>query len=425
MSFKLNEIDQANSETMSLLPVKDALERVLSSFQALEKIHTPLDESVGRVLAENICAETDLPLFDNSSMDGFALLASDVTQTGATTPITLKVVDDIPAGKMPTKHLKSGEAARIMTGAPLPAGADAVAPVEETDFNNRAPGTPLPEKVKIYKTANLGENIRKRGDDIQRGEKILPRGQRLRAQDLGMLAMLGVAQVPVYRKPRVALLSSGDELLSIDEALSDGKIYDVNSYTLRALLESAGCEIIPLGVAEDTPESVKTALDKAKDADLILSSAGVSMGSFDYIKTIIEKEGNLNFWRINMRPGKPLTFGDYKNIPFIGLAGNPVSAFVGFMVFVRPVIEKMLGRTRQAQSRARAQLTERIQSDGRESYQRARVHREKGQLYAELTGHQGSGNLFSMVQANALLIIPAGVKSLEKGAEIEAWLLDS
>ena len=409
---------------MSLLPVNDALERILASIQTLEKTHISLDESVGRVLAEDILAGTDLPLFDNSSMDGFALLASDVTQAGATTPITLQVVDDIPAGKMPTKHLRAGEAARIMTGAPHPAGADAVVPVEETDFNNRAPGTPLPENVKIYKAAQLGANIRKRGDDIRRGQSILPRGQRLRAQDLGMLAMLGVAQVPVYRKPRVALLSSGDELTPIGESLSAGKIYDVNSYTLRAMLKSAGCEIIPLGVAADTPESVRAALDKAEDADLILSSAGVSMGSFDYIKTVIEKEGKLNFWRINMRPGKPLTFGDYRQIPFIGLAGNPVSAFVGFMVFVRPVIEKMLGRNEQAQIHARARLAEPIQSDGRESYLRARIHREEGQLYASLTGHQGSGNLFSMVQANALLIIPAGVKSLRKGAEVDAWLLD-
>ena len=409
---------------MTLLPVQDALERILSSFQALEKEFISLEESVGRVLSESISAKTDLPLFDNSSMDGFALRAADVTQAGATTPTTLAVVDDIPAGKMPTKHLRAGESARIMTGAPLPPGADAVAPVEETDFNNRAPGTPLPEKVQIYKAAKLGANIRKRGDDIQRGESILPRGQRLRAQDLGMLAMLGVAQVPVYRKPRVALLSSGDELTPIGETLSAGKIYDVNSYTLSAMLHAAGCEIIPLGVAEDTPESVSAALDKATDADLILSSAGVSMGSFDYIRAIIEEKGELNFWRINMRPGKPLTFGDYKNTPFIGLAGNPVSAFVGFMVFVLPVIEKMLGHGKQDLGHAQARLSHPIESDGRESYLRARVRREDGQFYAELTGHQGSGNLFSMVQANALLIIPAGVKSLKKGAEVKAWILE-
>ena len=410
---------------MTLLPVKDALERILSSFQTLPKTYIPLDRTVGRILAEDIKSNSDLPPFDNSSMDGFALLASDVTQAGATTPIILGVVDDIPAGKMPTKHLSAGEAARIMTGAPLPIGADAVVPVEETDFNNRAPGTALPEKVKIFKAANLGANIRKRGDDIESGASILPRGQRLRAQDLGMLAMLGIAQVPVYRKPRIALLSSGDELTPIGETLTAGKIYDVNSYTLSAMLESAGCEIIPLGVAEDTPESVRAALEKAKDADLILSSAGVSMGSFDYIKAIIEAEGNLNFWRINMRPGKPLTFGNYQNIPFIGLAGNPVSAFIGFMVFVQPVIKKMLGYTEQTESRVRVRLAEPLQSDGRESYLRAIIYRENNQLYAKLTGHQGSGNLFSMVQANALLIIPAGVKSLPAETEIDAWLLDS
>ena len=410
---------------MTLLPVKDALERILSSFQTLPKTYIPLDRTVGRILAEDIKSNSALPPFDNSSMDGFALLASDVTQAGATTPIILGVVDDIPAGKMPTKHLSAGEAARIMTGAPLPIGADAVVPVEETDFNNRAPGTALPEEVKIFKAANLGANIRKRGDDIESGASILPRGQRLRAQDLGMLAMLGIAEVPVYRKPRIALLSSGDELTPIGETLTAGKIYDVNSYTLSAMLESAGCEIIPLGVAEDTPESVRAALEKAKDADLILSSAGVSMGSFDYIKAIIEAEGNLNFWRINMRPGKPLTFGNYQNIPFIGLAGNPVSAFIGFMVFVQPVIKKMLGYTEQTESRVRVRLAEPLQSDGRESYLRAIIYRENNQLYAKLTGHQGSGNLFSMVQANALLIIPAGVKSLPAETEIDAWLLDS
>ncbi|MBT3338778.1 MAG: molybdopterin molybdotransferase MoeA [Anaerolineae bacterium] len=409
---------------MSLLPVSEALERILASFEKLDSLHIPLKDSVGRILAEEIVSATDLPLFDNSSMDGFALRASDVTQAGSATPISLPVVDDIPAGKMPTHHLQVGEAARIMTGAPLPPGADAVVPVEETDFNNRAPGAALPESVQIFKAANLGANIRKRGTDIQHGESILHAGQRLRAQDLGMLAMLGVADVPVCRKPRVALLSSGDELTPIGQPLTEGKIYDVNSYTLGALLEAAGCEIIPLGVAADTPEAIKAALYSAKDADLILSSAGVSMGSFDFIKDVIEKEGKLNFWRINMRPGKPLTFGHYQNIPFIGLAGNPVSAFVGFMVFVRPVVEKMLGSSQQAQIVVRARLTEPIQSDGRESYLRAYLYHENGQRYAKLTGHQGSGNLFSMVQANALLIIPPEVKSLPTGAEVTAWLLE-
>ncbi len=409
---------------MSLLLVKEAQERILAAFLPLETEKISLEKTVGRVLAEDICAQNDLPLFDNTSMDGFALLASDVTEAGVPTPITLAVVDDIPAGKMPAKKLRAGQAARIMTGAPLPQGADTIVPVEETDFNNRAPGTPLPQKVKIYKAAKVGANIRKRGDDIRAGEKILQRGQLLRAQDLGMLAMLGIAEVSVVRKPRVALLSSGDELTPIGESLTAGKIYDVNSYTLSALLNAAGCEVLPLGVAADTADSVRAALQKAKNADLIISSAGVSMGSFDFIKDVLEKDGALNFWRINMRPGKPLTFGHYENTPFIGLAGNPVSAFVGFMVFVEPVIRRMLGRGTQAEIHARAVLEEALESDGRESYLRAKIHRESGQLVARLTGHQGSGNLFSMVQANALIIVPAGVKSLAKGAEVETWLLD-
>ncbi len=409
---------------MSLLLVKEAQERILAAFLPLETEKISLEKTVGRVLAEDICAQNDLPLFDNTSMDGFALLASDVTEAGVPTPITLAVVDDIPAGKMPAKKLRAGQAARIMTGAPLPQGADTIVPVEETDFNNRAPGAPLPQKVKIYKAAKVGANIRKRGDDIRAGEKILQRGQLLRAQDLGMLAMLGIAEVSVVRKPRVALLSSGDELTPIGESLTAGKIYDVNSYTLSALLNAAGCEVLPLGVAADTADSVRAALQKAKNADLIISSAGVSMGSFDFIKDVLEKDGALNFWRINMRPGKPLTFGHYENTPFIGLAGNPVSAFVGFMVFVEPVIRRMLGRGTQAEIHARAVLEEALESDGRESYLRAKIHRESGQLVARLTGHQGSGNLFSMVQANALIIVPAGVKSLAKGAEVETWLLD-
>ncbi len=406
-----------------LIPVQEALNRLLNAFHPLEKSAVPLEEAIGRVLAEEIRAQTDYPLFDNSSMDGFALLASDLTRACAKNPVSLEVVDDIPAGKTPKRKITRGKAARIMTGAPLPVGADTVVPVEDTDFNNRAPGAPPPQRVQIFRAAKKGENIRKRGEDIRADASILQRGQWLRAQDLGILAMLGYTQVCVTRKPRVALLSSGDELTPPGEKLQEAKIYDINSYTLRALLKRAGCEVISLGVAADTPRSVLQALDNAQNADLILSSAGVSMGSFDFIKSVIEKNGHLDFWRINMRPGKPLTFGSYRHTPFLGLAGNPVSAFVGFLVFVQPIIEKMLGSPHQAQNRVRVRLAEPIQSDGRESYLRAIIRNEKGQFLARLTGHQGAGNIFSMVRANALLIVPAGIKSLPKGAEVNAWLL--
>ena len=242
--------------------------------------------------------------------------------------------------------------------------------------------------------------------------------------------MLGVADVPVYCKPRVALLSSGDELIPVDEPLKPGKIRDSNTYTLAALIADAGAEVVRLGIATDRREAVEALLENAsaQKVDLILSSAGVSVGAFDFIKDVVEAQGELSFWRVNMRPGKPLAFGKFKSIPFVGLPGNPVSAFVGFEVFVRPSLERLSGLTENTQKdrsrpRVRVRLAEDISSDGRESYLRAHVSNEEGVLSAHLAGHQGSGNLLSIVQANALLIIPSGVKSLAAGKEVDAWLL--
>jgi molybdopterin molybdotransferase len=364
-------------------------------------------------------------------MDGFAVLASDLVDASPASPRTLDVVADIPAGTSPEATVAPGQTARIMTGAPMPQGADAVIPVEETDFQDRTPGTPAPKKVTVYKSLESGDYVRGRGTDVQDGQPVLQAGHKLRAQDLGLLAMLGVATVSVHRKARVALLSSGDELLPVDAPLRPGKIRDSNTYTLSALIDDAGAEILNLGIAADRRESVEELLEKAatQNVDLILSSAGVSVGAFDFIKDVVESRGELNFWRVNMRPGKPLAFGSYRDIPFIGLPGNPVSAFVGFEVFVRPVLERLNGlepiapHEGTSRPRVRVRLAESITSDGRESYLRADAHEEAGVLSARLAGHQGSGNLLSIVQANALLIIPAGVKSLAAGTEVDAWLL--
>jgi molybdopterin molybdotransferase len=406
-----------------MLSVHEARERILSQFSRLETTQCPLEGAVGRVLAETVRAETDLPAFDNSSVDGFAVRAVDV----AAAPIVLTVVGDIPAGKRPDFRLETGQAARIMTGAKLPAGADAVAMVEDTDFGHQAAGTPAPLRVLVQKTVRPGENVRKRGTDLRAGQEILPKGQVLRPQDIGMLAMLGVAQVPVYRKPKVAIVSSGDELLSVDAPPEDGKIRDTNTYTLAALAAQTGCEVLRLGVAADRREAVQVMLDQAVEAgaDVIISSAGVSVGAFDFVKEVVESAGSLSFWKVNMRPGKPLAFGSYKGIPFFGLPGNPVSAFVGFLVFARPALRRLGGFETARQETVRVILAEAVESDGRESYLRAVVTRENGTSTARLTGHQGSGNLFSLVQANALLIIPSGVKSCPPGTEVEAWLLES
>jgi len=411
---------------MHLLSVDEARERILSKFDPLNPETRPLETCSGRVLAKDISAANDLPFFDNSSMDGFAVIASDLVGVSSTHPRILHVIADIPAGSTPDVTILPGQAARIMTGAPMPAGADSIVPVEDTDFQERAPGSPPPKRVKVYRALNAGDYVRPKGSDIVSGQPVLNAGHRLRAQDLGLLAMLGEAHVFVHKQPRVALISSGDEIVPVDAPLRPGKIRDSNTYTLSALIQATGGIVLPLGIAEDSRESVASLLDHAVNvnADMILSSAGVSVGAFDFIKDVVESQGELGFWRVNMRPGKPLAFGTYRSISFIGLPGNPVSAFVGFEVFVRPALEKLGGLKEVTRPRVRVRLAQDIESDGRESYLRAFVEKlNNGILYARLAGHQGSGNLLSIVHANALLIVPAGVKSLRSGQEIDAWLL--
>ncbi len=407
---------------MNLLSVSEARQRILDHLHAVGEETLHLSACLDRVLAAEIVVETDLPPFDNSSMDGFAVRSVDLREGFIT---ELRVIGDIAAGSEPRLTLGPGEAARIMTGAPLPPAADAVVPVEDTDFQVRSAGTPPPPSVKIMQNAPRGANIRLHGSDIKAGQVALAAHHALRPQDLGLLAMLGKGRVRVYRRPRVALLSSGDELLPVEDPLEPGKIHDSNSAMLSALVQMAGAELIPLGIAADRFEAVKSLLEKAcdLDADLILSSAGVSVGAFDFVKEVVDSDGRLDFWRVNMRPGKPLAFGEYRSTPFIGLPGNPVSAFAGFEVFVRPAIRHLRGLQDASRPSLRVRLGEDIRSDGRESYLRAEVRFLPEGPLAFLTGHQGSSNLPSLVQANALLIIPAGVKSAPAGWEAEAWML--
>jgi molybdopterin molybdotransferase len=404
-----------------MLSVSEARERILVKFQTTTTEIISLIASSGRVLAVDITATHELPSFDNSSMDGFAIRAEDTNGSR----LTLSVVADIPAGVKPNLTLATGQAARIMTGAQLPAGADAVIPVEDTDFHSREAGTAAPQTVSFERKVNAGENVRPRGMDLKAGQVVLKKGRTLQPQDVGLLASLGFPTVEVFKKPRVALLSSGNELIEVDQPLEEGKIHDSNSYMLAGLIESTGAEVLRLGVAKDTRDSVNALFEKAvtENVDLILSSAGVSVGAFDYIKEVIEAQGSMDFWRVNMRPGKPLAFGEYRGINFIGLPGNPVSAFAGFEVFVRDVLNKLSGRSDGSRLRIKVRCAEELESDGRESYLRATLHEENGILSASLTGHQGSGNLLSLVQADALLIIPAGVKCVPAGQEVEVILI--
>lgn len=408
-----------------MLSVQEARKRILANFHPVDTLSLSLEQAAGRVLAQDIAAAIDLPPFDNSSVDGFALKAADVEGADPATPRTLDVVADIPAGSSPEFTLQSGQAARIMTGAPLPAGADAVVMVEDTDFKTRDAGSRTPPRVAVYRPVRRDTSIRRRGEDLHAGEIVLRTGQAVRAQEIGLLAMLGVPQVKVYRRPRLALLSSGDELIELSTPLLPGKVRDANSYTLASLAESSGTEIIRLGVAADRPEDIRERIDRAvsAQADVIVSSAGVSVGAFDYVKTVVEEQGELDFWQVNMRPGKPLAFGRYRGIPFFGLPGNPVSAFIGYLVYVRPALDRLSGKSEPLNFHLTACLVDPLESDGRESYLRAVVFQEDGKLMARLTGHQGSGNIFSLVQANALLIVPSGVKSLPANSDVEIWLI--
>lgn len=411
----------------SLISVAEARQRLLESFSAVETESVPLTQAAGRVLAEDVIAGFDLPFFANSSMDGFAVRSADVVASRPDHPVVLSVVADVAAGQMSPVEIGPGEAARIMTGAPLLAGADAIVPVEDTDHQERGdhPGSTAPARVRIFRKVEPGAYVRPKGQDVRAGEVVLRANVRLRPQDVGLLAMLGCREVPVFRRPRVVMLSTGDELLPVEEPLSPGKIHDSNAYTLSALVTQDGGEAIYLGIAEDREDAVRAIVEKAVEnkADLILSSAGVSVGAFDFVRQVVEKHGRMEFWRVNMRPGKPLAFGSYRDIPFIGLPGNPVSAFVGYEVFVRPAICKLTGLPDRTRPAVTVKLREPVESDGRESYLRAIVSFKNGDYFARLTGHQGSGNLLSLVQANALLIIPSGVKSLPAEAEVKAWLL--
>jgi molybdopterin molybdotransferase len=411
-----------------LLSVAEAREKLLDSFSEVETESVPLAQAAGRVIAADVVSQIDLPLFANSSMDGFAVLSEDVAASHPDQPVVLQVVADIPAGQLSPISIKTGQAARIMTGAPLPPGADAVVPVEDTDHYQRGvePGSAAPEQVRIFQSAEKGAYIRSKGIDVRSGETVLFSKSRLRPQDLGLLAMLGQADILVYRRPKVLIFSTGDELLPVEQPLTPGKIHDSNSYTLSASITRDSGEAHYLGIARDREEDVRNLLEKAleRGADLIISSAGVSVGAFDYVRQVVEQNGRMEFWRVNMRPGKPLAFGSYQEIPFIGLPGNPVSAFIGYEVFVRPALHKLAGLSESKRVVHTVTLEEPVNSDGRESYLRAVVNVKDGSYSARLTGHQGSGNLLSLVQANALLIIPSGVKSLPAKAEVEAWFLD-
>lgn len=412
-------------ETPQSLSVAEAQARILSQFHPLGVETIALTQAAGRVLAEPLTAAVAVPPFNNSSMDGYAVRAQDVQTASAQQPVCLPISGDIPAGSGLPAALAAGTAMRIMTGAPVPPGADAVVPVEETDDQTSRSGGPLPQQVQILKAPTLGANIRPLGQDIKVGQTVLTAGTRLAPAHIGVLAALGQAQVKVHRQPRVALFSTGNELRELSTPLAPGQIRDTNRYTLAAAIQQYGGQAHDLGIARDELPAVRAKLQAActLEADIIISSAGVSVGAYDVVKTAVEAEGQLDFWKVRMRPGKPLVVGHVQNRPFFGLPGNPVSALLTFEVFVRPALLKLSGYAAGARLAVPATLLETFYSDGRESYLRVVVETRAGQYVARSAGDQGSAVLTAMARANGLLVIPEGVTEAPAGAVFTVWLL--
>jgi len=402
-----------------MLIVEQALEQVLKEFHPLEPERVPILQALGRVLAEDVHADADIPPYANSSMDGYAVLAADTAGASRETPIHLHVVDELAAGYVSETVVTSGTTIRIMTGAPIPPRADAIVQVEET----RTVG----ERVEVFTTVQVGQFIRPAGEDVHRGERVLSQGTLVRPQEVGMLATLGHKAASVIRRPRVAILATGDEVVAIDAPLTPGKIHNANSYSNAAQVIRYGGIPILLGIARDRERELteKIRAGLAQGVDLFLTSGGVSVGDFDLVKKVLAAEGEISFWRVRMKPGKPLAFGHIGGVPVLGLPGNPVSVMVSFEMFARPALLKMQGRTDWERPVVAATLMNAVtHKDSRRHYLRARIEAQDGEYRAYLTGEQGSGILSSMVKANGLAIIPEEWTHAPAGARVQAILLD-
>jgi len=417
----------------SMISVEEARERILSFFERLDAVPTPLLDALGQVVAEDVVAPFDIPPLDNTAMDGYAVRSADTAGASENAPRELRVIADLAAGYLLDTPVGPGEAVRIMTGAAMPPGADAIVPFEETDEPLRDVGQAPTrgDTVRVFKAADPQANIRFRGEDVRAGQAVIPAGRVIRASEVGVLSSIGLTEVSAYRRPVVAILSTGDEITAPGEPLRPGAIYDANAHGVAALVKKYGGTPKLLGIARDTVEDLTAHIREGLSADMIVTSAGVSRGDFDVVKDVLAREGAIDFWTVRMKPGKPLAFGafrspDGRSVPHLGLPGNPVSSVVSFELFGRPAIFRMLGRSDWERPTLRAITRDRVvNSDGRRFYARCIVTKgEDGRYYADLTGPQGSGILTSMSAANALTVIPEDLPAAEPGDEIEVMMLD-
>ncbi len=401
-----------------LTPLKEAQKTVLEATQTLGLEKVGLLEAMGRVLGEDIIASRDNPPWDNSAMDGFAVRWEDIKQEHAITkPVELKVIEDVQAGKVATKTVGPGQAIRIMTGAPVPKGATTVVKVEETE--------PVGDTVRIFKEVERGGNIRLQGEDVKKGDCIIAKGTSIRPAEAGMLAILAKSFVLVYQRPRVAVLSTGDELADLDERFDEDKIINSNSYGIAAAVQEAGGIPILLGIARDQPAALKEKIAHGLNADVLVLSGGVSLGESDFTKAVFKDLGaEMNFWKLAIRPGQPLVFGKIQGKLAFGLPGNSVSSMVTFEQLVRPAVLKMGGHRSYGRPVVKAVFQEKLSKrNDRRHFLRGILTREDGVLKVRTTGDQGSGILTSMVKANCLIDVPEEVERLNPGDTITVQVL--
>jgi molybdopterin molybdotransferase len=416
-----------------MISVEEALEKVLSYVEVLEPERKPILDCLGQVLAEDVYSTIDIPPLDNSAMDGYALRAEDTRGASESSPRCLVVVGEVAAGSIPTKEVSPGTAIRIMTGAPLPKGADAVVQFEDTDEVSRKSSRGDLSHIGILCQAEKGLNVRCKGEDIAQGNLILKKGTVLRPQEIGVLASLGHSAALVIRRPIVAILATGDELIGVDQPLAPGQIYDSNTYTIAAEVSRYGGIPKILGIGRDSVQSLTEKIDEGLDADMLITSGGVSKGDYDIVKDVLAEHGEIGFWTVCMKPGKPLAFGVIKKaagrrkrkVPHLGLPGNPVSSMITFEQFARPAILKMIGKKILVKPVIRAIIEDDIaNTDGRRLFARVMVTKRGGQYHASLTGPQGSGILTSLAKANGLAIIPESSPGVKAGDMVDVQMLD-
>lgn len=407
-----------------MIGVDAALERILAGVAPLLPVALPLTEALGLTLAEDVTAPHDVPPYRNAAMDGYAVRGADIASARRDAPVRLAVIATIAAGHPSDVAIESGQAARIMTGAPVPAGADTVVRFEETDEGRG--GRPDAPVVAVQRAGRVGDNVRHPGEDVRAGAVVLAAGTPLRAAEIGLLASLGWPLARVHRRPRVAIVSTGDEVVAIDAPLAPGQLRDSNSYTLAALVRRYGGEPTLLGIARDRLEELRRVLTAGRAYDLVISSAGVSAGDYDVVKQALQTEGRIDLWQVNMKPGRPLAFGWLGPTPYLGLPGNPVAAMVSFEIFGRPLLLRLLGRRVLDKPRLRAIAVERLENgSARRHFVRVCVESgADGSFTCRLAGDQGAGILTSMALANGLAIVAEGVTAIEPGQPVDVLMLD-